>query len=184
MTNAELFAFVRKNPISLGCGVFALALVGAIYFRSSEIPDSEAELTQKSAEGERLAANLKNAVQLQEHLDALVVANKVVDSRIVRASQFAKNLQYFYKLETETGVKLVTDPRISPPLAKKDPKASYVSIPCNLSVQGNMTQLLGFLRRLESVTHYARVQNVSFTSSADRNALLSMSINLELLGLP
>ena len=184
MTNAELFAFVRKNPISLGCSVFALALVGAIYFRSSEIPDSEAALTQKSAEGERLAANLKNAVQLQEHLDALVVANKVVDSRIVRASQFAKNLQYFYKLETETGVKLVTDPRISPPLAKKDPKASYVSIPCNLSVQGNMTQLLGFLRRLESVTHYARVQNVSFTSSADRNALLSMSINLELLGLP
>jgi hypothetical protein len=51
-------------------------------------------------------------------------------------------------------------------------------------VQGNLTQLLAFLRRLESGTHYARVQNVSLTSSFDRNALLSMAINLELLGLP
>ena len=47
MTNAELFAFVRKNPISIGCGVLALALLGGIYFRSDEIPESEAELTQK-----------------------------------------------------------------------------------------------------------------------------------------
>jgi len=102
----------------------------------------------------------------------------------VRASQFGKNLQYFYKLEGDTGVKLVTDPRIAPPLAKKDPQAAYVSIPCNLSVQGNLPQLLAFLRGLESGTHFARVQNVALTSSADRNAPLSLSLNLELLGLP
>ncbi len=184
MSNAELFAFVRKNPISLGCGALALVLAGAAYFRSDAIPESEAELTRKSAEGERLAANLKNGTQLPEHLDALVAANKIIDSRIVRASQLGKNLQYFYKLEGDTGVKLVTDPRIAPPLAKKDPQAAYVSIPCNLSVQGNLPQLLAFLRGLESGTHFARVQNVALTSSADRNAPLSLSLNLELLGLP
>jgi len=42
MSNAELFAFVRKNPISLGCGALALVLAGAAYFRSDAIPESEA----------------------------------------------------------------------------------------------------------------------------------------------
>ena len=184
MTNEELFSFVRKNPIAIGCAGLALLLGGAIYYRSGQMPDTEAELTQKSAEGERYAANLKNATQLQEHFDALVAANKAIDARIVRASQFAQNVRYFYKLESETGVKLVTDPRVAPPLAKKDPKAAYVSIPCSLAVQGTLPQLLGFLRRLESGTHYCRVLNVSLAGSADRNAPLSLSLNLELLGLP
>jgi hypothetical protein len=184
MTNEELLAFVRKNPLGIGCGGLALLLGGAIYYRGDAVPEAEAELTQKTTESERLIANNKNATQLQEHFDALVGANKAIDARIVRSSQFAKNLQYFYKLESETGVKLTTDPRISPASAKKDPKAAFVSIPCNLSVQGNLTQLLGFLRRLESGTHYCRVQTVSIASAADRNASLNLSINLELLGLP
>jgi len=184
MTNAELLALVRKNPISIGCGVLALLLGGGVYYRGGQVPDVEAELAQKSSEGERLSSNLKNAAQLQEHFDALVSANKAIDARIVRASQFGKNLQYFYKLETETAVKLVTDPRLSPPSAKKDPKAAYVAIPVNLSVQGTMPQLLGFLRQLESGTHYCRVLTFSLAGSPDRKSPLSLSINLELLGLP
>lgn len=58
MTNAELMAFVRKNPISVGCGAVALLLGAAVYFRASEIPAAEAELTQKSAEADRHGANL------------------------------------------------------------------------------------------------------------------------------
>lgn len=184
MTNAELFAFVRKNPIGIGCGVVALALGGAIYFRADHIPEAEAELEQKSTEAERYKNNLKNATQLQEHYDAIVAVNKAIDARIVRASQYAKNLQYFYKLESETGVKLTTDPRIAPPAAKKDPKATYLSIPVSLSVQGNYPQLLECLRRLENGTHFCRVLNVSLASAADRNAVLSFTISLELLGLP
>jgi len=184
MTNEELFAFVRKHPISIGAGLLTLLLGGAIYYRSDTVPETESELTQKTAESEKYTANNKNSTQLQEHYEALVTANKAIDGRIVRASQFGKNLQYFYKLESETGVKLTTDPRISPPAAKKDAKAAYVSIPVNLSVQGNLPQLLGFLRRLESGTHYCRVLNVSLASAADRNAALNLSINLELLGQP
>lgn len=184
MTNEELFAFVRKNPIGIGCGLLAVVLGGAIYWRGDAVPESEAKLTEKSAESERFTANNKNATQLQEHYDAIAAANKIVDARLVRANQLAKILQYFYKLETDTGVKLTTDPRISAPAAKKDPKAAYIFVPCNLSVQGNLPQLLGFLRRLEGGTHYCRVMSVSLATSTDRNAPLNLSLSLELLGLP
>lgn len=184
MTNAELFAFVRKNPIGIGCGFLAVALGAAIYFRSDRVPESEAELEQKSSEAERYKNNLKNATQLQEHYDALVAVNKAVDARIVRYSRLGMNLQYFYNLESETGVKLTTDPRISPPVAKKDPKAAYFSIPVNLSVQGSYPQLLAFMRRLENGTHFCRVLTVSMAGAGDRNSPLSLGITLELLGLP
>ncbi|MCX6953745.1 MAG: hypothetical protein NTV51_16460 [Verrucomicrobia bacterium] len=184
MTNEELFALVRKNPISVGCGVLSLLLAGTIYWRSDAGPEKEEELVKKSDEGQRFAANLKNAGSLQEQYDAVVAANKAIDARIVRYSRLGVNLQYFYKLESETGVKLTSDPRISQPVAKKDPKAAYVAVPCNLAVQGSLPQLLNFLRRLENGTHYCRILTITLGGPADRNAPLSLTINLELLGLP
>lgn len=184
MTNQELFAFVRKNPIGIGCGVLSLVLAGLSYWRGDDIPDVTAELDQKSTDAARYEANLKAAGSLQEQYDSLVAVNKAVDARIVRASQFSKNLQYFYDLESETGVKLTTDPRTSPPGAKKDAKATYVYVPWTLSVQGSLPQLLNFLRRLENGTHFCRVNTVSLTGSADRNAPLTLNLSLDLLGLP
>jgi type II secretory pathway pseudopilin PulG len=184
MTNQELFALVRKNLLGTGCAVLSIALGGWTYYRSGDGPDYENEVTQKSAEAERYASNLKNAAQLQENLEAIAAANKAIDARIIRASQFSNNLAYFYQLESETGVKLTSDPRLSAPLAKKDPKAAYVSIPCGLSVQGTLPQLLTFLRRLENGIHYCRVMNASLVGSTDRTLPLNLTINLELLGLP
>ena len=184
MSKDELLAFVRKNPIGIGCGLLSLVVGGCAYYRSGQVAESEAELSQKSMEGQRLASNLRNANQLQEHYEALVAANKVIDARLVRASQLTINLRYFYKIESETGVKLTTDPRISPPAVKKDAKAAFVPLPCNLSVQGTLPQLLGFLRRLESGTHYCRVLTFSLAGSVDRNSPLNLSVSVELLGLP
>ena len=166
MSKDELLAFVRKNPIGIGCGLLSLVVGGCAYYRSGQVAESEAELLQKSMEGQRLASNLRNANQLQEHYEALVAANKVIDARLVRASQ------------------LTINPRISPPAAKKDAKAAFVPLPCNLSVQGTLPQLLGFLRRLESGTHYCRVLTFSLAGSVDRNSPLNLSVSVELLGLP
>ena len=184
MSKDELLAFVRKNPVGVGCGVLSLLIGGFAYYRSGQVPESEAELLQKSAEGQKLAANLNNANQLQDHYDALVGANKAIDARLARASQLTINLRYFYKIESETGVKLTTDPRISPPSVKKDAKAAFVPLPCFLSVQGTLPQLLGFLRRLESGAHYCRVLTFSLAGSMDRTAPLNLSVSVELLGLP
>ena len=184
MSNQELLALLKKHPVSVGCVVLSLALGAGIYFRGGELPAAEEELVQKSAEAGRLAANVKHAVQLKEQLEALVLANKEIERRLVRANQIAINYQYFYKLEAETGTKVtIQQSPVSP--AKGGVKAAFVAVPFAATVQGGYPQLLDFLLRLESQAHYCRVTSATCSVPiTDRKAPMSLSLNLELLGLP
>lgn len=185
MTNEELLAFIKKNPVSVGCGILSIALAVVIYLRAGEVPAAEAELAQKSAEADRYGANIKNAAQLKEQHEALVTATKVIDSRLVRASQLGLNNQYFFKLENETGTKLV-DFRQGGLLAVKGAKPNFNPVAFTVSVQGELPQLMHFLHLLESGTHYCRVQGATClpAGGGQKRGLLTLTLNLELLGLP
>ncbi len=184
MTNADQFAFVKKNPISVGCGVVALALIAGIYLRSDAIPEAEGILVQKTAQAERYALNIKYSAQLKEQLEALAGANKEIDGRIVRASQLGTNTQYFYKLQSDSGVKLLDFRQGTAGVVAKG-KSTFVPIPFSVSVQGTLPQVMKFLRELESGNHYCRILTASCAGSAvARSQPLTLSLNLEMLGLP
>lgn len=185
MTGEELIALVKKNPISAGCGLLSVLLAVGIYFRGDEIPSAEAELSQKSAEAQRLAQNLINSAQLKEQLEAITAANKAIDAGIIRASQVGNNTQYFYKLESETGVKLVDfRPQAVPPPAKGS-KAAFTPVTFNVGVQGTLPQVLDFLRQLENGGRYTRVLTASLSGApANRKSPLTLTLVVELLGLP
>ena len=59
-----------------------------------------------SAEGEILMKNLVNGSGLKEHVETITEKSAELESRLVRPAELAKNLQYFYRLEGETGAKL------------------------------------------------------------------------------
>lgn len=181
MTTPELVAFIKKNPIGVGCGALCLALAAGLYFRSSEMPAAEAELEEKSAQATRYSANLKNGVQLKEQLEELVAANKEIDARLLRVGQFGTNSQFFYKVVAETGVNL-TDFRQNTTAPTKGKPFTQVNFA--VSVQGELPQLLQFLRLLESGAHYSRILTASLSGASQRSAPLTLSLTLEILGAP
>lgn len=184
MTNEELKIFVKKHPIPVVCAVLILAVGVGLYFRMGDIPAAEEELTRKSAEAEKYALNIKYSAQLKEQFEALSAGNKKIESRLTRASQQGVNTQYFYKIERETGVKIVSfgQGATSPTNA---PKPAYVAVGFNVAVQGTLPQILDFLRHLENGTHYCRVLTANCTvNPGARNSPLTLSLTLELLGLP
>jgi hypothetical protein len=184
MTNQEFIAFVKKNPVSIGCGLVSLGLALALFFRSDAIPTAEAELTQKSTEGERHAANIKSSAQLKEQYDALIAATKEIDSRLVHSNQLGTNSQFFYKLESDTGVKMI-DFRQSTQNASKPKSGSYIPIAFSVSMQGDLSQLLKVLHTLEGGARYCRILSASIsTSGGGGRGLLTLSLSLELLGVP
>lgn len=184
MTNEEAIAMMKKNPISLGCGALSFLLAVGLYLRMEALPDAEAELTQKSAAAERIGMNIKYSAQLKEQADALVAANAEIDTRIIRASEFGNNTQYFYKLETETGVKLL-DLRQTTASVTKPAKGTYSPVSFAVTVQGTFPQILTFLRQLENGAHYSRVLTATCTTNAAaRSGPLTLALTLDLLGLP
>lgn len=184
LTGADLVAFFRKHPVGVGSGVLAIALGLAAYFRLDLIPAAEAELEQKTSEGERLKANLKHSAQLREQFDAVASANRDIEGRAFRLGQLTANLQYFYRLEAETGTKLI-DVRQQSPAPAKGPAPKYLRIPYALSVQGDYAQVVAFLRRLERGPHFCRIVGATVAPApAVGPEAVTLALNLEILGLP
>lgn len=199
ITNEQLFAFVRKNPVSCGCGLLCVLLGVFYFFRSDTLPEEETALEASSAEAARLALNIKNAAQLKEQNEVLQKALAQVDNRIVRVQALSANLQHFYKIEAETEAKILElhQNPVLPPAKDKKPTL-YLAVPYTLRVQGDYARLLRFLREMESGPFYCRVLTAVISPSvagglpsssaagsedAPENQL-TLSINFELVGLP
>ncbi|MDA4133413.1 MAG: hypothetical protein OK454_09875 [Thaumarchaeota archaeon] len=186
MTGEELIAFVKKNMIVVACAVVTLALGFVIYYRTDALPDAEKVLIDKTKEGELLAANIEDSNQLKEQYTAMVAANQVINDRMIEMGQLADNLQYFYRLESETGTKL-TDLRQLPwtPAPRNAAKLNFTPIGFAVSAQGDYPKLLELLRRLETGEHYCRVLscNLKPMDTVSRGGQLQITLNLELLGL-
>jgi Tfp pilus assembly protein PilO len=182
-SSSEIIGSLKKNPVSVICSVLALALAGFAYFRLGGAAALQTELDEKSAEAAKLSLNLKNAAQLKEQLEALITAQKQIEARMIRANELTTNLQYFYKLESDTGVKLLPGSLRQSAGSKKDAKA-YQATAFSLSIQGDYRQILTFLRQLESGPRYCRVLSASCNSAPERGPMLVLSLNLEFLGFP
>jgi len=147
-------------------------------------------LDQKATLGERIDANLKNGAQLADQYAALAAARKEIESRLIHADEIAKNLQFFYKLEAETGVKLV-DLRQStagPGAKPSKSKSFYRSVGYVVAVRGDYVRILDFIRRLESGQRFCRIMTATMGVGAgtekERASEMTINLNLELLGQP
>jgi hypothetical protein len=185
MTNEELLVFLKKNIIAVACVAVTLAIGITIYYRTDALPNAEKVLADKTKEGELLAANIEDSSQLKEQQSAMVDANQVISDRMIQVGQLADNLQYFYRLESETGIKIL-DLRQNGwnPPARNAPKTFFTPVGFQLSCQGDYSKLLDLLRRLETGEHYCRIITCDLKpmDSSARGGQLTLSVNLELLG--
>jgi hypothetical protein len=185
MTNEEFVVLAKKNPISFACALLSLGLVAGLYFRAEAGPEAEAQLTQLSASGERMALNIQYSAQLKEQSEAMAAALKEIDTRIIRASQLGTNTQYFYKLEADTGAKIIDLRQTTPAIVAKPAKGTFVPVAFAVTVQGSLAQLLEFLRNIENGAHYSRVLTATWNGNpTTRSSPLTLGLSLELLGQP
>jgi hypothetical protein len=184
ISNEQLFAFIKKNPIGVGCGLLSLALAFAIYYRSDLIPAAEAELDQKGTLSDRYTANLKYGKDLPEQFQQISEDSKTINSRLISAADILTNQQYFYNLETVTGTKIVQNQTTTAAQAR-GVKGAFVPIGFTLNVTGTYPQMLDLLGRLENGLHFARVLNARFAKTASTNVdMLALTLSIEILGQP
>jgi len=186
MTSADVFSFLKKHPVGVACGLLSVIFAALIYFRSSIIDEKQSEYDSKAAEAAKIISNVSLSKNLREQVDEIQVQTKDLESRLIRAGQLAINLQYFYKLEAETEVKLLD---VRPNALPRNSATGYSGVPYNVTVQGPYKQVMVFLNRLEHGRHFCRFTNVVFGKasgggdSSPQN-IMTVTINLELLGVP
>lgn len=177
---------IKKHPVGVGCGLLSLLLLVVINLRSGLFTEGEARLAEVTATGNRLKANINYSSQLSEQLATLTEAVDQLSKRTVRPGELAQNLQYFYKLEAESGARLI-DLRqmnpVSPATAKNAPAPTFVSLPFNVGVQGDFENVMAFLRKLENGHHFSRVTQASLRPSGTSNQL-TLNLSVQLLGEP
>ena len=181
MTAAELVPLLKKHPISLTCGVVCLACAFILYYRSDKVGEYQRLNEQKAAEAAAMIANVRNSEKLVEQTAEMQAAAKELENRLMRAGQLAVNLQYFYRLEADTGVKLVDVRQGGPKAGAKG--AAFIVVPYTVAVQGTFPQVLTFLGRLQKGTHFCRFLALGMTKATGDNQV-SLSLSLEILGLP
>jgi len=185
----DVLAFLKKYPVAIGCGVLSIGLLAGSYLRSSTEEDFVAQVKQKDEEGKRIFANITSGTNVGEQLEAIKANTKDLESRLVRGSDRLRNQQYFYRLESDTGVKeVVLQAGAVNTGSAKGPKTLYCGIGYSITVQGSYRQILDFLGRLETGQHFYRLNSASVSRVAQRSApeatsLLTLTANLELLGL-
>jgi hypothetical protein len=185
MSNEDLIAFIKKNVICVACVLASIAIGVTIYLRSDLLPEAEAVFADNNQKASLLAANIEDSEHLPDQHATLVAANQTIAARMVSVGQLAENEQYFYRIESDTGAKLL-DLRQVPwtPPAKGAPKMTFYPVGFVLSAQGSFAQLLDMLRKIENGEHYSRVLTCNIHPLSEvRGSTLQMSLAIELLGI-
>jgi len=176
-----LGAIARKQPILCVCGLVSVILLAVIYLRFDLSSAQQAELGQKNEDLKRYRTNLANSAQLAEQVEAVVKANQLVQDRAIRPGDLAKNLQYFYHIEAETGVKY-SELRPGAAAAPKGAAAGiYVPVNFTLTVTGDFPKIITFLRQLERGERFYRLNTMTVTQTASE---VILNLNIDLLGQP
>lgn len=181
MTSADILTLLKKHPVGFGCGLLSIICGILLYLRSGNITVSQAELQASSAQATKMIANVRNASGLPEQLAEIQALGKEVEGRLMKAGQLAVNLQYFYKLETETEVKLLDVRQGAGP---RNPKTLYMGVPFNVSVQGPYSNVMNFLNRVQNGRHFCRINGATFAKVGETGDTMTLALTLELLGQP
>jgi Tfp pilus assembly protein PilO len=176
---------LRRYPLAVASTGVALALLVVVAVRYSGLDEANAALEQNTTEAQKAERNVRNAADLEQHLAIVNQGVARLEKMLIGVDDVSGNQAYFYRLETETGVRVSV---LRPTGASKDqPKnASYQRVGFNVVVQGSYAQVIAFLRALEQGDRLYRLVDFSLQrASEDRStgtgAGVALNLNLQLL---
>lgn len=173
---------LKRYPVLSAAVLICIPLAAICFYRADALVEQQAELDKLKAVRDLYRANIANSSQLQQQVDFLVQAKVAIAKRAFPKDSLPLNLQYFYKLEAEVGIKYVNNPtfRAAATGVKQAAGAVYIPLNYSVSVQGSFPQIITYLRYLEQGDYFARINSASVLSSGSS---VTLNLDLDLLGI-
>jgi hypothetical protein len=204
MTNQELLAKLKAYPIASVSLALVVLFGAATYFRWMGVEDLERSHQKIHTEWAKVEENLKNSVNLEAHLAKAQAVTQDAERRLIRPTELARNYQYFYRLESVTGVRIQTlqqqsvqaPPAPPPPPAARTTRGAQAAAPAQvrpnfvrvgytMTVSGQFRELLHLLHALEHGEHFYHLKSLTLQENPEpETRLLTLTLNFDLLGAP
>ncbi len=183
MTAKDLIEKIKNYPIPFIAGFVILVSFLTFYFRMDVIDDLETRYEEISVKGERMTDNLLKGGRIEEDLKSLQVLTEDIESRLINPVELAKNLQYFYRWEEETGAK-ISGLKQNRVIENTGKGKSYVRVSYSVDITGRFGVILSYLKKLETGPLFCRINSLSTNNSQNGPEYdVTAAIELELLGI-
>jgi hypothetical protein len=156
---------VRQYPVVTVFGVISLILVIAILIRNPQVSSLRETNEQREREWATIRTNHERSADLEIEVEKLRSFSEEVNRRLISADTIANNYDYFYRIERQTGVRIVNIQQL-PVAAARRPQYlpelnDYDLVPFNLTFQGGFDVTMTFLQGIERGFHLIRIESIS-----------------------
>jgi Tfp pilus assembly protein PilO len=166
----KIASAIKKRPMLLGASLAVLVVLGVIYVRYNELELHKSRLAELQGSLSKLQKNVANSAQLDRQLEEIKKINEKVVSSALRPSELARNLQYFYTLEADNGVKLLDLQQQAVPAPPRGTAASvYAALTFTVNVAGEYEQVLKFMREVEKTFIGGKVLTATISTGSARS---------------
>ncbi len=146
---------------SLATAGLAITLAGFGYYRSTIASELENSITENRTTLNNLKQNQASGTKITEHISEISSHLEKIATRFAQGENYALNLQYFYKIENEAGVKITN---ISKSEDTKTARPGKSTTAFNVNIEGTYLNILKFMAISEKGSYYGRILNFTLSS--------------------
>lgn len=164
MTSLDFKTAIKKHPaLSVCIAVLVIVLVG-LYYRYDLLTVNEAKLNDLKSNLAKLQKNIASSSQLDRQLAEIKVINEKIAVEVLRPTELARNLQFFYALEAANDVKLLDLQQQAVPAPAKGVQSSlYTPLTFSINISGDYANVLRFVRSVEKTFVGGRVLSATIS---------------------
>jgi Tfp pilus assembly protein PilO len=134
----------------------------------------------RQLEGEAAVATLISAPQLRQELSLVRETVHRIEKNLASDDNLDASLTYFYAMEGSANVRLEELNPLTTIISNYS--ATYRRIPFSLKISGSYSQVVAFLRAIETGPKPACITYLSFRRRTPDASLIVLDLNVDLLG--
>lgn len=181
----------RQYPLVTIFGAISLLLLVAIILRVPKVGELKEANEQREREWATIRSNHERSTDLEAEVEKLRAFSEEVNRRLITAENIANNYDYFYRIERQTGARIVNMQQVSAAAARR---AQYIPelgdfelVTFNLTFQGSFDVVMTFLQGLERGFHLVRIESIMMSREDGPGAtpsqrLVTTRLEMNILG--
>jgi Tfp pilus assembly protein PilO len=179
----QLGQMALRYPFCSACLILSVLFGAASQWIRLDMQDLAAREKKRASEGDLMLKIIARGSQLRTDLTATRAATQRITENLVVEKNIPENFWYFYKIEQDTRVKL-TELQQHTPVFDPDLPSTYKRVPYSLKLTGSFRSTIAYLQRLETGSHFGRINSFLLQRQDPKASDVSLQLNLDLLGFP